>query len=296
MVRTHHEDAKDDTERMALLASHPGWIVAFHASGTNRAWRPASNEQLLEADNLAPWSTWFALPGLGTHRGTRPGALVDGELVTGRHLRLRRLSAPESYVRAPSAPRMVPRSVRALAAAPLDGADTAWLDLCAGPAVKLRCSALVVQRGASLSPTRRHRTALSALWNPLRPFTRTATVLTGDGRQIRGPCAGTPPTCPAPLTQRSAVTASPVDVPCSRLGALRRPPKHVGASPRAMCRAAALQRQLLDAVIETTRPAASSRVRDLFPARGRNSEHCGWVLESGAVSLLDSAAALREVA
>ena len=50
------EDAKDDTERMALLASHPGWIVRSMRQALVAHGRPVSEiEQLLEADNLAPW-------------------------------------------------------------------------------------------------------------------------------------------------------------------------------------------------------------------------------------------------
>ncbi|MBD9232774.1 MAG: 16S rRNA methyltransferase, partial [Rothia mucilaginosa] len=81
------EDAKDDTERMALLASHPAWIVRSMRQALVAHGRPASEiEQLLEADNLAPVVNLVALPGLGSLEEAREQGAVDGELVEGSAL------------------------------------------------------------------------------------------------------------------------------------------------------------------------------------------------------------------
>ena len=78
------EEAKDDTERMALLASHPAWIVRSMRQALVAHGRPATEiEQLLEADNLAPVVNLVALPGLGSLDEAREQGAVDGALFAG---------------------------------------------------------------------------------------------------------------------------------------------------------------------------------------------------------------------
>ena len=88
-----------------------------------------------------------------------------------------------------------------------------------------------------------------------------------------------------------------VDVPCSGLGALRRRPEaRWRKSPRDIAELLPLQRQLLDAAIEATRPGGVIAYVTCSPHAAETQNIVAEVLESGAVSLLDSAAALREVA
>ena len=224
------EDAKDDTERMALLASHPGWIVRSMRQALVAHGRPASEiEQLLEADNLAPVVNLVALPGLGTLDEARDQGAVDGELVDGSALYasgdLARLeSVREGTVRAQDAGSQL--VARALAAAPLDGADTAWLDLCAGPGGKAALlGALGIQRGASLvaNEAAPHRAQL--VESSMRPLPEDSyTVLTGDGRQIRETLRRNTSDLPGSIEPGQLFDRVMVDVPCSGLGALRRRP------------------------------------------------------------------------
>ena len=219
------EDAKDDTERMALLASHPGWIVRSMRQALVAHGRPASEiEQLLEADNLAPVVNLVALPGLGSLEEAREQGAVDGELVEGSALYasgdLARLeSVREGTVRAQDAGSQL--VARALAAAPLDGTDTAWLDLCAGPGGKAALlGALGIQRGASLvaNEAAPHRAQL--VESSMRPLPEDSyTVLTGDGRQIRE-------------TLRKNASDLPGSIEPGQLF----DPRRVGASPRATSR------------------------------------------------------------
>ena len=297
------EDAKDDTERMALLASHPGWIVRSMRQALVAHGRPASEiEQLLEADNLAPVVNLVALPGLGSLDEAREQGAVDGELVEGSALYasgdLARLeSVREGTVRAQDAGSQL--VARALAAAPLDGTDTAWLDLCAGPGGKAALlGALGIQRGASLvaNEAAPHRAQL--VESSMRPLPEDSyTVLTGDGRQIRETLRKNASDLPGSIEPGQLFDRVMVDVPCSGLGALRRRPEaRWRKSPRDIAELLPLQRQLLDAAIEATRPGGVIAYVTCSPHAAETQNIVAEVLESGAVSLLDSAAALREVA
>ena len=297
------EDAKDDTERMALLASHPGWIVRSMRQALVAHGRPASEiEQLLEADNLAPVVNLVALPGLGSLDEAREQGAVDGELVDGSALYasgdLARLeSVREGTVRAQDAGSQL--VARALAAAPLDGTDTSWLDLCAGPGGKAALlGALGIQRGASLvaNEAAAHRAQL--VEGSLRPLPEGSyAVLTGDGRQIRETLHKNASDLPGSIEPGQLFDRVMVDVPCSGLGALRRRPEaRWRKSPRDIAELLPLQRQLLDAAIEATRPGGVIAYVTCSPHAAETQNIVAEVLESGAVSLLDSAAALREVA
>ena len=297
------EDAKDDTERMALLASHPGWIVRSMRQALVAHGRPVSEiEQLLEADNLAPVVNLVALPGLGSLDEAREQGAVDGELVEGSALYasgdLARLeSVREGTVRAQDAGSQL--VARALAAAPLDGTDTAWLDLCAGPGGKAALlGALGIQRGASLvaNEAAPHRAQL--VESSMRPLPEDSyTVLTGDGRQIRETLHKNASALPGSIEPGQLFDRVMVDVPCSGLGALRRRPEaRWRKSPRDIAELLPLQRQLLDAAIEATRPGGVIAYVTCSPHAAETQNIVAEVLESGAVSLLDSAAALREVA
>lgn len=297
------EDAKDDTERMALLASHPAWIVRSMRQALVAHGRPASEiEQLLEADNLAPVVNLMALPGLGSLEEAREQGAVDGELVEGSALYasgdLARLeSVREGTVRAQDAGSQL--VARALAAAPLDGTDTAWLDLCAGPGGKAALlGAIGVQRGASLvaNEAAPHRAQL--VESSMRPLPEDSyTVLTGDGRQIRETLRKNASDLPRSIEPGQLFDRVMVDVPCSGLGALRRRPEaRWRKSPRDIAELLPLQRQLLDAAIEATRPGGVIAYVTCSPHAAETQNIVAEVLESGAVSLLDSAAALREIA
>lgn len=297
------EEAKDDTERMALLASHPAWIVRSMRQALVAHGRPASEiEQLLEADNLAPVVNLVALPGLGSLEEAREQGAVDGELVEGSALYasgdLARLeSVREGTVRAQDAGSQL--VARALAAAPLDGTDTAWLDLCAGPGGKAALlGAIGVQRGASLvaNEAAPHRAQL--VESSMRPLPEDSyTVLTGDGRQIRETLRKNASALPGSIEPGQLFDRVMVDVPCSGLGALRRRPEaRWRKSPRDIAELLPLQRQLLDAAIEATRPGGVIAYVTCSPHAAETQNIVAEVLESGAVSLLDSAAALREIA
>ena len=125
----------------------------------------------------------------------------------------------------------------ALAAAPLDGPDRTWVDLCAGPGGKAALlDVLAAERGATLVAleSQHHRTRLVR-----RSGVRTA--VTTDSR--------TPPLRPG--------TADRVllDAPCSGLGALRRRPEaRWRRMPGDLPGLTRLQGELLDAAARVLRP------------------------------------------
>jgi 16S rRNA (cytosine967-C5)-methyltransferase len=130
----------------------------------------------------------------------------------------------------------------ALATAPLDGNDTKWLDLCAGPGGKSALlAALVNQRDGKLTAVEplKHRAEL--VRSNLRAVPGDHQVLVGDG---------TKPTWPAGWYDRVLA-----DVPCSGLGALRRRPEaRWRRTPADIKELRPLQESLLDSAITSVRP------------------------------------------
>ena len=125
----------------------------------------------------------------------------------------------------------------ALAAAPLTGRDTRWLDLCAGPGGKAALlGGLAAARGAEVTAVElhEHRAALVAGATAGLPVE----VRVADGREIDGD-----------------FDRVLVDAPCTGLGALRRRPEaRWRRQPADVPPLARLQRELLTAALRVTRP------------------------------------------
>jgi 16S rRNA (cytosine967-C5)-methyltransferase len=200
----------DPIGHLSITYSHPRWIV----EGFLDALRGDADQTraLLAADNLRPAVTLVARPGgsdvdelLGL--GARPGrwaptaAILDG----GAPASL----APVREGRAGVQDEGSQLVALALAAAPIDGADRRWLDMCAGPGGKAALLAgLATARGARLLAVERqpHRARLVA-----HAVADTADVVVGDGT--------------VPAWAAGSFDRVLVDVPCSGLGALRRRPE-----------------------------------------------------------------------
>ncbi|MGH3979298.1 MAG: RsmB/NOP family class I SAM-dependent RNA methyltransferase, partial [Pseudonocardiaceae bacterium] len=131
----------------------------------------------------------------------------------------------------------------ALAAAPLDGADLRWLDLCAGPGGKAALlGALVGTAGGTLDAVERveHRARLVRQACEGLPVT----VHVADGRVWR------PAAAPGAGYDRVLV-----DAPCTGLGALRRRPEaRWRRRPEDVPGLVVLQRELLAAALRLVRP------------------------------------------
>ncbi|WP_328917150.1 MULTISPECIES: RsmB/NOP family class I SAM-dependent RNA methyltransferase [unclassified Streptomyces] len=209
---------EDPEEHLAVVHSHPRWVVSalWDALGGGRS----GIEDLLTADNERPEVTLVARPGRSTPEeivrslpaeSTEPGRwspyavrLAEGGDPAGvEAVREGRAGVQDEGSQLVAA---------ALAAAPLDGPDTRWLDGCAGPGGKAALlAALAAERGATLvaaekQPHRARLVSRALAGNP-GPYQ----VVVADGTR--------------PVWVPGSFDRVLVDVPCTGLGALRRRPE-----------------------------------------------------------------------
>ncbi|HLT84818.1 MAG TPA: transcription antitermination factor NusB [Phototrophicaceae bacterium] len=249
------EEIPDDGARLAAVESHPAWVVRALRSSLRAHGRPADElPELLRADNAPPAVTLVARPGL-TGRAELV-AEVEGtlgqEATPGRW-------APTA-VRLPAGdPAALPavRAARAgvqdegsqlvalaLAAAPVEGEESRWLDLCAGPGGKSALlGALAAERGVHLvaNEVAPHRARLVRQSTAALP-PASVEVRTGDGRTVGEEEPG-------------GYDRVLVDAPCTGLGALRRRPEsRWRRRPEDLPGLTGLQRELLESALAAVRP------------------------------------------
>ncbi|MEH0421831.1 RsmB/NOP family class I SAM-dependent RNA methyltransferase [Streptomyces sp. B21-083] len=234
----------DPEDHLAVVHSHPRWVVSalWDSLGGGRA----GIEELLAADNERPEVTLVARPG----RGTTEELLHEEAAVPGRWSPYAVRLAEGGEPGAIEAVREGRAGVQdegsqlvalALANAPVDGPDKAWLDGCAGPGGKAALlAALAAQRGASLlaSEKQPHRAGLvaKALAGNPGPYQ----VVVGDGTR--------------PPWRAGSFDRVLMDVPCTGLGALRRRPEaRWRRRPEDLEGFAPLQRALLTTALESVR-------------------------------------------
>jgi 16S rRNA (cytosine967-C5)-methyltransferase len=169
--------------------------------------------------------------------------------------------------------------------APVDGGDQLWLDLCAGPGGKARLlSGLAAARGARLvaADVRPHR-ARRVLEALRRAGGDGHGVLVADGRQV--------PWSPGTFDRVLA------DVPCSGLGSLRRRPEARWRKTLAdVAELAGLQRELLNAAIDSVRPGGVVAYVTCSPHLAETRDVVTAVVQSrDDVTILDAPAVLPEV-
>ncbi|PWD49725.1 methyltransferase [Serinibacter arcticus] len=263
------ERTTDADDLLGQRLAHPAWIVrALRESlaldgGTPAGRLEAELVALLEADNAAPAVTLVARPGLVDERELTD-AVEDG-VVTPAGL------APTAWRLAGGSPDALP-AVRqgrmgvqdegsqlvalALAGVTVTDGDSQWADVCAGPGGK---SALL---GAVLAQRTDELAALGALDRP-------SVLVAGEVQPHRvGLVERSVKALPPELLDvvqwdgRELGTAHPgrfdrvlVDAPCTGLGALRRRPEaRWRRTPADLKPLALLQRELLDAALDATRP------------------------------------------
>lgn len=247
-------DAPDETTALALTGSHPVWITralreALHGAGRS----VAELADLLEADNTAPRVTLVARPGLvdpdELSAGDREARLSPGRWApTARVLAAGTDPADLEAVtdgRAGVQDEGSQLVTLALAAAPLEGRDERWLDLCAGPGGKAALlGALAARQGARLvaNEVQPHRTRLVRQGVRAVPDAAVEAVRTGDGREVGSEEPGT-------------YDRVLVDAPCTGLGALRRRPEsRWRRTPADLGTLTGLQAELLTSALDAVRP------------------------------------------
>ncbi|SDD05179.1 RsmB/NOP family class I SAM-dependent RNA methyltransferase [Nocardioides lianchengensis] len=261
---------------LATVHSHPAWIV----ERLREAVGPEELPALLAADNEPPRVTLVARPGWAT-REELPGAPTS--------------YSPWGVVLEGGDPGAVPAVAEGragvqdegsqlvaavLAAAPVDGPDTAWLDLCAGPGGKAALlAALAAQRGATLLANERqtHRARLVA-----------RSVAGGPG--VLGVVAGDGTAPPYPSGAFDRVL---VDAPCTGLGALRRRPEsRWRRRPADLDELVPLQGALLRSALDLVRPGGVVLYATCSPMLAETSGLVSGVLAGRTDVVLEDATAL----
>lgn len=241
----------DPDTRLAVLTSHPEWVVralrdALLANGRDRAELPG----LLAADNTPAAVTLVARPGQ-----IEVAELLDAGAEPGRW-------SPYAAVLSSGDPGGLPAvaSGRAgvqdegsqlvaalLAAAPVSGPEQRWVDLCAGPGGKAALLAgLAAPRDVELEAVEvaEHRAEL--VRQALAGATCRWHVRAGDGREL-GPAVAAGQHPPADRVL--------LDAPCTGLGALRRRPEaRWRRGPADVAALSRLQRSLLSSALQAVRP------------------------------------------
>lgn len=246
-------EAPDAVAASAAVGSHPAWIVrALREALAGNGRDPGETDALLEADNAAPRVTLVARPGLVAPDELTDGAPEGVRVAPGRW-------SPTASVLESGDPVAVPAVADgragvqdegsqlvalALAAAPLDGPDARWLDLCAGPGGKAALlAALAAQRGARLvaNEVAPHRARLVRQALRAVPDDVVEDVRTGDGRDLGG-------------LEPGGFDRVMVDAPCTGLGALRRRPEsRWRRTPADLAHLTTLQRELLASALDAVR-------------------------------------------
>ena len=233
---------KDAAQTRTIKMSHPTWIVSALTDGLGRE-RAGEIDELLATNNLPPRVTLVVRPGL---------AEVDELLAAGAtpaNYSPYGAVAPAGKLNAIEAVRQRRAGVQdegsqlvaiALASAPVEGSESTWLDMCAGPGGKFALLAgLGAQRGISTLALELHPHRAELIRRSTRDVPGVAGVVVGDGRQ-------------APV--HPGVDRVLLDVPCTGLGVLRRRADlRLRRSPSDIPPLVQLQRDLLNSALDLVR-------------------------------------------
>lgn len=296
LERVAEAAGEDETERLAAVHAHPGWVVralrqALAADGRD----VAELADLLAADNRAPAVTLVARPGLAERDavvasapGARPGAWTQTAVVLDGGNPLDVPGVREGTVGVQDEGSQL--VALALAAVPIDppaqDGGERWLDLCAGPGGK---AALLGALGAGIgahvvaNEVAEHRVRL--VRQSVQAVAPAVDVRHGDGRR-----AGDD----EPATYDRVL----VDAPCTGLGALRRRPEsRWRRAPADLGPLGTLQRDLLAAALDAVRPGGVVAYVTCSPHVAETVLTVRDVLKRrGDVEQLDAREAVRAVA
>ena len=231
----------NDLRSLAARTSHPEWVARALADSLGE--RRAELGALLEADNAPARPVLVA----------RPGRISVAELLEMEDIEPASLS-PLAGILTKGAPGDLP-DVRtgvigvqdegsqlvalALTRAQVEGPETAWLDMCAGPGGKAAIlEGIALDHGAELTAVEQHRHRADLVAHSLH--SARSHVITGDAS--------------ARPWGEQLFDRVLVDVPCTGLGALRRRPEsRWRRTPEDLAALAPVQRQLLNSAIDATR-------------------------------------------
>jgi len=240
----------DPLGHLSVADSHPRWMVEAmqDALVLHAGIAPDDRSELaalLDADNVPPRVTLVARPGFATvdeltGKGGKPGRFSPYAVILpgGDPGDLPAIAQGRAGVQDEGSQ----LTALALAAAPIDGRDERWLDLCAGPGGKAALlAALAVGRHGVLTAVEisGHRTGL--VREALKAVGAGVEVRHADGRDIGA-------------SEPGSYDRVLLDAPCSGLGALRRRPEsRWRRTPADLEELVVLQRQLLDSAMASVR-------------------------------------------
>ncbi|GII90290.1 RsmB/NOP family class I SAM-dependent RNA methyltransferase [Sinosporangium siamense] len=240
------DPAADLVGHLAVSYSHPRWIVAAFLDALGGDADQAA--ALLAADNERPKVTLVARPGrAGVDELLAAGATPARYSPHAVHL----TEGDPGGIPAVAETRAAVQDEAsqlvavALTRVPVEGGDTRWLDLCAGPGGKAGLLDAIAAHGVEGGhPGGAHLLAADAQYHRarlVRQTTREAAVVNLDGT--------------VPAWRPAAFDRAMVDAPCTGLGALRRRPEaRWRRDPRSIPELTKLQRELLASAVEAVRP------------------------------------------
>jgi 16S rRNA (cytosine967-C5)-methyltransferase len=236
----------DPVGNLAVLHNHPQWIIRAFAEALGGDLEDTA--RLLIEDNQPPVVHLCARPGradaveLADEVDGTPGAFSPYAVYLngGSPRELSAIAEGRAHVQDEGSQLVA----AALLAAPIEGRDTRWLDLCAGPGGKAGLlGSIASARGAEVTAVEvaEHRARLVEQATEGMPVT----VLPMDGRSV-----GRDPDLLEESFDRVLV-----DAPCTGLGSLRRRPEsRWRRRPADLPPLTKLQRELLVAALRAVRP------------------------------------------
>ena len=287
--------------RLGVRHSHPLWMVrAFRSALVAHGYDSGEIEDLLPADNVAPDVTLVARPGLIDPRDLADEAqdVLDTRVAPGDVSEFAVIleggdPANLPAVRAGVAGAQDEGSQLAAlvaASAPLEGDDSAWLDLCAGPGGKASLlGALAVGRDARVVANEIHPHRARLVERSVRALPDgIVEVHTGDGRTFGGEDT------PWALSSFDRVI---LDAPCTGMGSLRRRPESRWRRAASDLEdLVALQAQLLDRALALVRPGGVLTYVTCSPHERETRQQVERLLDHGKVELLDTVAIAERLA
>jgi 16S rRNA (cytosine967-C5)-methyltransferase len=264
--------------------SHPAWIVDAMTSAVG----DDEIEALLAADNEPPAVTLVARPGRSTVDelpGERTPFSPYGVVSSGGSPgEIAAVAEGRAGVQDEGSQLVA----HVLGAAPVDGRDERWLDLCAGPGGKAALlAALAAARGARVVANELQPHRADLVRRALAGAEGVEAVTVEDGT--------------APPWEAGSFDRVLVDAPCTGLGALRRRPEaRWRRRPEDLRDLVPLQRTLVDRALDLVRPGGVVLYATCSPVLAETRDVLGSVLVGrddttlgDARSLLTAAAGLR---
>lgn len=292
------DQIEDPIERLGALTSHPTWMVeAFAQALTAHGYSPDELEALLEGDNIAPHVTLVARPGLIETEELAEEAeeVLDTRVAMGTVSSRAVLiesgdpAALESIRSGAAGVQDEGSQLSALiaAAAPLEGPDVSWLDLCAGPGGKAALlGALARQRQAHLVANELHPHRARLVERACRRLDN-VDVVSSDGRSFGGRNTS---------WALGSFDRVIVDAPCSGMGSMRRRPESRWRRSQAdVGELVILQAQLLRHARDLVRPGGVLTYITCSPHKEETVDQLEALLNEGGLELLDTVAIAEDL-